>query len=219
MNALRKSEPGLAEGIREKLGRFVRTLRDNGFVIGLAETRDALAILSGPSAERPSRLRPALRALFCGRQSDWRKFDEIFDAFWFQRGMKSATRISGVLQKSPRGLQSAPSNRPGSGDSKHADHVQRGENDEASPVGQSRREGASRTELLSQTDFRHLTDPEDVAAAHQLAARLAKSMRVRLTRRMRARRSMPGANLTASPEWRTCLQSIERCMATPELQL
>jgi hypothetical protein len=37
--------------------------------------------------------------------------------------------------------------------------------------------------------------------------------------RMRARRSMPGANLTASPEWRTCLQSIERCMATPELQL
>jgi beta-N-acetylhexosaminidase len=37
--------------------------------------------------------------------------------------------------------------------------------------------------------------------------------------RMRARRSGNRAALIASPEWRTCLQSIERCMATPELQL
>jgi beta-N-acetylhexosaminidase len=37
--------------------------------------------------------------------------------------------------------------------------------------------------------------------------------------RMRARRSGNRAALSASSEWRTCLQSIERCMATPELQL
>jgi len=36
---------------------------------------------------------------------------------------------------------------------------------------------------------------------------------------MRARRSGNRAALGASSEWRTCLHSIERCMATPELQL
>ena len=179
-------EPG--EGARKKLGGFVRTLRDNGFVIGLAETRDALRIMSGPGAARVSSFRPSLRALLCSRQSDWQKFDEIFAAFWQQRGMKSATRSSGAPQKAPAGLQTAASGARGAGDSQNPDHVQRGEGSDTAETGQSRREGASRTELLSQTDFRHLTQPEDLAAAHALAERLAKTMRARLTRRMRARR-------------------------------
>lgn len=178
----------IGETSRHKMSGFIRTLRDNGFVIGLAETRDALNILGSEAAARPSRLRPALRALLCSRQSDWQKFNEIFDAFWLMRGMKSATRVSGAPQKAPSGLQAVESGARGLGDSQNADHVQRGEG-EALEAGQSKREGASRAEKLSQTDFRHLTQPEDLAAAHEIAARLAKSMRARLTRRMRARRS------------------------------
>ena len=178
----------LGESSREKVSGFVRILRDNGFVIGLAETRDALSIVSGPAAARPSRLRTALRALLCSRASDWQKFDEIFEAYWMRRGMKSATRISGAPQKAPAGLQTAQSGARGLGESQNADHVQRGEG-EALEAGESKREGASRAELLAQTDFRHLTQPEDLAAAHEIAARLAKSMRARLTRRTRARRS------------------------------
>ena len=60
---------------RRRLASFARTLRDNGFKVGLAETRDALAIIASPAAARPSRLRPALRALFCATHSDWEKFD------------------------------------------------------------------------------------------------------------------------------------------------
>jgi uncharacterized protein with von Willebrand factor type A (vWA) domain len=189
MSALLRSDAELGQSARERLGRFVRTLRDNGYTIGLAETRDALIVMSGPSAARPSRLRPALRALFCSRQSDWKKFNEIFDAFWLQRGMKSATLTSGAPQKAPAGLQSAPSGAQSLGDSSQPDHVQRSEGNETSQAGRSTREGASRTELLLHTDFRHLTQPEDLAAAHDIAARLAKSMRARLTRRMRARSS------------------------------
>jgi beta-N-acetylhexosaminidase len=37
--------------------------------------------------------------------------------------------------------------------------------------------------------------------------------------RMRARRSGSRTALAASSEWQRCLESIERCMATPELQL
>src|SRR5689334_17952230 len=80
--------PSIGAGLRRRLAGFARILRDNGFAVGLAETRDALAILASPAAARPMLLRPALRALFCADRSDWQRFDEIFAAFWQGRGMK-----------------------------------------------------------------------------------------------------------------------------------
>ena len=68
-----------------RLIRFVRTLRDNAFAIGLKETADAAQVVASDAAARPSLLRPALKALFCSRLSDWKKFDEIFDAYWLGR--------------------------------------------------------------------------------------------------------------------------------------
>ena len=176
-------------GARKKLGRFTRVLRDNAFIVGLAETRDALKILSGPGAARPSRLRPALRALFCSRQSDWRKFDEIFDAFWLKRGMRSATRIAGAPGKSASGLQALPAADSRGGDGANPDKVERREGLDSDAAGQGKREGVSRAESLARTDFRHLTQAEVLAAAHALAARLANAMRARMTRRERARRA------------------------------
>ena len=171
----------------EKLAGFAAVLRDNGFAAGLRETRDALQLMAGPFATRPSQFRPALKVLFCSRQSDWQMFDEIFDAYWMRRGMKSAIRVSGTPQKSPAGLQAltVPGNRSGIGDT--ADHVERRNGGEEAEGSQSKREGASRAENLGKTDFRHLNNPDDLAAAHALAERLAQSMKVRITRRMRAR--------------------------------
>lgn len=178
-------------GARCKLGAFVRVLRDNGFIIGLAETSDALTVLSGIDSVTPSRLRPALRALLCSNKADWEKFDEIFDAFWLGRGMKSATRISGSMQKNPPGLDSTKSgNRPGNPDGA-PDSVQRrnGPDTEADENSPGLQEGASRAASIAQTDFRHLANPSDLAEAHAVAARLARAMRVRLTRREQARRA------------------------------
>lgn len=179
-------------GARRKLGEFARVLRDNGFIVGLAEISDALTVLSGPDSLSPSRLRPALKALLCSNKADWEKFDEIFDAFWLGRGMKSATRITGTLQKNPPGLDSTKSGdrRPGNPDGA-PDSVQRrpGADDETDENSPGLREGASRAEALAKTDFRHLANPSDLAEAHAVAARLAKAMRVRLTRREQARRT------------------------------
>ena len=172
---------------RTKLSGFVRLLRDKGFAVGLAETRDALHLMAQGLAARPSLLRPALKTLLCSRHSDWVKFDELFDAFWLQRGMKSATRIQGAPQKAPAGIQALADGRRGEGREDTPDRVERGEGGHDSETGHSKREGASRTELLAQTDFRHLSQGDDLAAAHALAERLSKSMRARLTRRMRAR--------------------------------
>ena len=91
---------GIGTAARTRLAGFARTLRDNGFKVGLAETRDALAVLASPASARPSALRPALRSLFCATHSDWQRFDEIFDAYWLGRGMRRARQVTGTTSES-----------------------------------------------------------------------------------------------------------------------
>jgi len=87
-------------GAGRRLAGFARTLRDNGFRVGLAETSDALAVLTSAAAARPASLMPALRALFCATHSDWERFDEIFDAFWCGEGMRQRQILGGHSQAS-----------------------------------------------------------------------------------------------------------------------
>jgi uncharacterized protein len=184
-----RNEP-IGEPTRRRLAGFARTLRDNGYRIGLAETRDALAILASPAALRPASLKPALRALFCATHSDWERFDEIFAAFWQGHGMRQRQTLSGspLQSRTPaRRLAEAQVPQDALG---LPDRVQRrGEGDaDAAADGRGRREGASRVEALTTADLRHIVDPEDVAATHALAARLARVMRARLVRREQVRR-------------------------------
>jgi uncharacterized protein with von Willebrand factor type A (vWA) domain len=181
---------GIGHPARRRLAGFARTLRDNGFRIGLAETGDALRVLASPAALNPTALKPALRALFCATHSDWERFDDIFDAYWRGRDMRQRQVLSGVpsaAQAQARRLAEAQVPQDALG---LPDHVERrGSEDGATPAdGRGRREGASRAEVLSATDLRHIVDPDDVAATHALAARLARVMRARLVRREQIRR-------------------------------
>src|ERR1700677_848746 len=92
----RESERSVISPARRRLAGFARTLRDSGFRVGLAETRDALRVLASPAALRPTSLKPALRSLFCATHSDWERFDEIFDAFWQGRDMRQRQILSGI---------------------------------------------------------------------------------------------------------------------------
>ena len=94
-----------------QLADFARTLRDNGFRIGLGETRDALAILASSVATRTSSLKPALRSLFCATHSDWEKFDEIFEAFWRRRGMRRAQTLGGTAESAASRRRNAATSR------------------------------------------------------------------------------------------------------------
>ena len=187
--AIDPSVESIGAGARRRLAGFARTLRDNGFKVGLAETRDALAILQSPAGARRSSLKPALRALFAATRSDWERFDEVFDAYWSGTGMRRKATLSGEPAAS-----SAPLRRLGqaAASSPHGlpDHVERrahADGDDAADPG-GRREGASRAENLSHTDIRHVADPDEIAKVHALAARLARTMRARLVRRQQARR-------------------------------
>jgi uncharacterized protein len=184
-------EQALGAPMRRRLAGFARTLRDNGFKVGLAETGDALLILTSPAAARPSSLKPALRTLFCATHSDWERFDAIFDAFWQGRDMRQRQILTGsppVGQSSARKLAEAHVPQEALG---LPDRVERRSDSEGDvPAdGRGRREGASRVEFLTATDLRHIVDPDDIAATHALAARLARRMRARIVRgeRIRAR--------------------------------
>jgi uncharacterized protein with von Willebrand factor type A (vWA) domain len=180
--------------VRTRLTGFIRTLRDNGFKIGLAEAGDALRVLAAPGVERPSAVKPALRALLCGRRSDWDAFDALFDAFWLGRGVKSRIALPGAVSGAKPSLTAAtPSSSDNTGP---AADVTRDDGDtdmDAAPSG--RREGASRAESLALTDFRKIADPEALAEAHAVAERLAQQMRIRLTRRARAAARGPRIDL------------------------
>jgi len=173
-----------------RLAGFARSLRDNGFKVGLAETQDALTILASPAATRAATLKPALRALFCASQSDWQRFDEIFEAYWRGRGMRQRQMLSGAPAATHAPARRLAESHVPQDALALPDHVvRRDAGDGEHPAdGRGRREGASRAEHLTTADLRHILDPADVAEANALAARLARTMRARLVRRTQVRR-------------------------------
>lgn len=176
--------------ILARLAGFSRTLRDNGFTIGLKESEDAARLLQSDIGRRPAALRSAFKALFSTRRTDWLRFDDIFNAYWLGRGANRRLRIGGTAAaaKSPSLRQlaepGARSGAPGLGDQLPRDD---GEGESEAADGRGRMEGASRIESLAETDFRKIADPAALQEAHSLAERLARRMQARLTRRQRVR--------------------------------
>lgn len=185
MSSLARPSLDIGLSVRRRLAGFLRTLRDSGFTLGLAESRDALAILAMNGLDRPHLVKGALRALLCGRRSDQDRFDEIFEAFWLGRGVKTRFRTSsaqaGSMQGKAQTLVGASQPGPALAVDRQAQEI-------VAEAAAARREGASRQHALATTDFRKLADPRSILDAHALAERLAKAMRARLLRRDRAAR-------------------------------
>jgi uncharacterized protein with von Willebrand factor type A (vWA) domain len=174
----------LSQVVVAKLAAFLRTLRDNGFAIGLREGQDAAALLASSYAHQPQLLRSAFKHLLCARQSEWAAFDGIFDAFWLRKRTRSRSTVKGATKStnSPsfKGLQEI---NAGADPAAATDQVPSSDDAPDSDGGEGRMEGASRAANLSEVDFRKLSDPDQIAQAHAAAARLARVMRTRLTRR------------------------------------
>jgi len=176
--------------VSAKLAAFLRTLRDAGFRVGLAEGQDAATLMSSGYAARPSLLRAAFKHLFSARKSDWDKFDGLFDAFWLGKRVRSRSRTigstPGANNPSLKSLQDKAAEQGGNPSA--VDQLPSSEEAPEGRSGEGRMDGASRADNLAEVDFRKLSDPDQVAQAHEAAAQLAKAMRTRLTRRDLARR-------------------------------
>jgi uncharacterized protein with von Willebrand factor type A (vWA) domain len=150
--------------VSKKLAAFLRTLRDNGFAVGLAEGRDAAALMAQGFAARPPLLRSAFKHLFSARRSDWDKFDGIFDAFWLGKRVRSRSlTIGSAKAASNPSLKSLQDKDMAKGGNQSATDQIPSDNDAPGGRGaDGRMEGASRAENLAEVDFRKLADPDQV---------------------------------------------------------
>ena len=194
--ALAEYPVGPGPAMRRRLSGFVRTLRDSGYAAGQAETVDAARIIACPLADRPERLREALKALFATSRAEAERFDEVFDAFWRGRGARTATRTatSGGAEGADRRFGAGP----GGGDVSAPEPLRAPAPEGVEGEGRGRERGASTFDSISKKDFAKLTGESERAAAHELAERLARAMRARLTRRERARAKGRRLDLSAT---------------------
>jgi uncharacterized protein with von Willebrand factor type A (vWA) domain len=181
----------LSRLVSEKLAAFLKTLRESGFAVGLAEGQDAAALMTAGYVAKPGLLRSAFKHLFSARKSDWEQFDGIFDAFWLGKRVRSrSTTIGSAKAANNPSLKNLPNRRtePRAGGDTAIDQVPTADGADSDRGGEGRMEGASRTDNFAEVDFRKLADPGQIEEAHAAAARLARAMRTRLTRRDLARR-------------------------------
>ena len=174
--------------VSSRLAAFLKTLRDSGFAVGLAEGQDAAELMTAGYAAKPGLLRSAFKHLFSARKSDWEKFDGIFDAFWLGKRVRSRSMTTGSSKAANNPSLKTLADGQRSGGETAMDQVPSTDDGGADRAGEGRMEGASRADNLAEVDFRKLADPAQIEQAHEAAARLARAMRTRLTRRDLARR-------------------------------
>ena len=66
----------------QRLAGFAGFLRANGFAVGGGDAVEVLRTAERVGVLDARVLRWSLQALLCGRGEEWRRFDELFDA-WF----------------------------------------------------------------------------------------------------------------------------------------
>jgi uncharacterized protein with von Willebrand factor type A (vWA) domain len=159
-----------------RLAGFAGFLRANGFGVGGGDAVQVLRTAERVGVLETRALRWSLQALLCGRREEWRRFEELFDA-WFlppnrwQRPERRAARPPITAGVAP-------------GMSANARAAQQDLRDVARP-----RDAASERAAAGSADFRTLTERAHMIEIEALMRRLARRLRqFRLRRETLARR-------------------------------
>ncbi|WP_425082643.1 vWA domain-containing protein [Ruegeria arenilitoris] len=177
--------PSRASGLSDRMSGFIEHLRMNGMRVGPAETGDALAALAAIEATDVRQAQQALCALLAGDVDDWRRFDDLFEAYWFNTGKQR----TGTAQTAHVRVQSA---KPmiWQQESQDSQESETGTDQAAAPdTGDGEaveRDGkliATRTANLSRRDLRELMDEDALRQAEQAATAIARAIRDRRSRR------------------------------------
>lgn len=181
-------------GPSRRMQGFIAHLRHNGFMVGPAETGDALALLVRLERPDEAATRFGLRTMLCGNRDQWDRFDALFDAYWHGHGL----RIKQPAQDGPGETQrkrptlwdrvlppvGGDQDAAGSTTTASAASPTGKETDQEAETGAGRLVASDQT-MLRRTDLRTLHQPEAVAEAEKVAEDLARAMRYRLSRRRR----------------------------------
>lgn len=191
--------PTRASGPAERLAGFMAHLRGNGFTLGPQETAQALEALHQVDIRDMFEVRLALRAMLVPDAEGWRRFDDLFDAYWFNAGKQKMGQAKsdhvkvqaqkpmlwqdhfGETRDAAEGVEDAPMT--------------------ADPEGEDAAEGtdgqliATRQDNLSKRDLRELMDEDSLRRAEEAAERLGKALRDKRSRRRKQARKGPGLDL------------------------
>lgn len=180
--------PAVADHAVERLAGFAAFLHANGFALGAGDGVQALRSALSVGVFDADPLRWSLKSLLCSRADEWRRFDDLFDA-WFlpaNRWQQPARREVDVPARSGAGA-------PGRSDAGTRD----AEGSEHHP-----RQAASRQEALHSADFRTLTTRDQLQDIEALMRRFARRLhhwqQRREARAWQGRRLHLGATLRAS---------------------
>lgn len=174
--------------IVERMSAFMAHLRGNGLKVGFVETQAVMRAFGSLEATDLNVARMALKAICVGDEEEFSCFDELFNAFWLNRGREKGgtAKVDPVTnsesQRSNRSAVDESTQYSSVGSQSQADPDATGE---ASGNGEGRLV-ASQISNIEKTDFRELMTPESLAEAEQVAALIARQIRDRRSRRRRA---------------------------------
>ncbi|SDD16690.1 vWA domain-containing protein [Paraburkholderia lycopersici] len=170
----------LADTLVARYAGFAGWLRANAFGVTSADVAATLEVVQRMGQTDRDVLRWSLRALLCSRAEEWRRFDDLFDAYFFapNRRKLAENRVGGAGPLSrgdeARGPRDASEGTPIS---------LAGRGDGAAGEGTAANEGATRAESLAHADLRHLNDRDELFAIDAAIRRFARRLRGIETRR------------------------------------
>lgn len=190
-------DPAVATASRaaDRLAAFPAFLHANGFALGAGDGVEALQVAAQVGVLEAQPLRWSLKTLLCGRADEWRRFDDLFDA-WFLPANRWQRPVQREVEGEARfGQGAAAGLEPQAQDG--ADDEEGVRRDTHRP-----REAASRQDALHSADFRTLTEREHLLDIEAAMRRFASELRPWQQRReapaRQGRRLHLGATLRGS---------------------
>ena len=194
---------------RRQLGEFAHYLREHGFVLGYGEVELMVRAAAALPLAQWRRIESLWRGIASGSRTQWQKYPDLHQAFWFPHKVKGSTRSTGLTRKNRslpelvQQMHSEMGQTPPRSDAQTAqpslglaDQAGSGELEEASgpPRAQG---GASRTAPLEQRDFSEW-QPGDMDRFEPIVEMLKRRLRRRLMRRLQQQPSSGQIHLRRS---------------------
>ncbi|MGX7001118.1 vWA domain-containing protein [Caballeronia sp. KNU42] len=163
---------------------FAGWLRTNDFRVTTSDIAASMEVAQLTGQANSQLLRWSLRAVLCSRAEEWRRFDDLFDAYFLMpnRRVLTETRAAGagrIERDKDVGRRDGSEGTPLSLAGRGADPVQ--------ADGSAADQGASGETSISHADFRHLNEPDELFAIDDAIRRFALRLRgIQIRRERRA---------------------------------
>ena len=176
---------------RQQLGAYAHYLRSHGFALGYAEVELMARAAAALPLQQWPRIAALWRGIACGSQTQWTRYPELHQAFWFPHKVRGTTRSAGLTQKS-RSLpemvaqmhKDMADTPPGPAKPTVGVADQAGAGDADAPGADKKAQGgASRTAAADTRDFSEWL-PGDMDRLEPLVQAFARRLRAKLMRRL-----------------------------------